>query len=353
MKRKRSSLGLLFSILAYVFGGLIALFGIIPLLSSSGSQDDGSLVLCVGFIVVGSIIFFAPMINKYTESKAYGSNSAKVAHLSNNNDNKESAGVDSSLSKQYCNYCGRILRQGANYCGNCGKAVIVPDNESNNHAGSQLFQGHTVIKQQDALSRLGLEPNLDLSELDALEVIRKIEGTLENCFEWCILHAKNLEDGTRAFKSIENNCTQSKLPLAAEIRLEQLLPYYYTKLSGSDLISFIDHMEGHDFERWCASRLIKIGFNNVEVTPGSNDQGVDIIAEKESIKYAIQCKCYSHDLGNKPVQEVFAGKNMYDCHVGVVMTNRYFTAGAKALAQKTGVLLWDRDKIIELIRLTQ
>ncbi len=112
----------------------------------------------------------------------------------------------------------------------------------------------------------------------------------------------------------------------------------------------IDTMEGHAFEFWCADLLRSNGFYNVNVTPGSNDQGVDIIAQKEEIHYAIQCKCFSSDLGNKPVQEVFAGKEMYNCQVAVVMTNRHFTAGAKALAEKTRVLLWDREKIIEMLK---
>lgn len=112
----------------------------------------------------------------------------------------------------------------------------------------------------------------------------------------------------------------------------------------------IDTMDGHLFEEWCADLLRKNGFENVFVTPGSNDQGVDIVAEKEAVYYAIQCKCYSNDLGNTPVQEVYAGKEMYNCQVGVVMTNRHFTDGAKALAQKTRVLLWDREKIIEYLK---
>lgn len=112
----------------------------------------------------------------------------------------------------------------------------------------------------------------------------------------------------------------------------------------------IDLMEGHEFEHWCAELLRKNGFLNVTVTPGSGDQGVDIVAEKESVHYAVQCKCYSSDIGNKPVQEVFAGKEMYGCQVGAVMTNRHFTSGAKQLAEKTRVLLWDRDKLIEMIQ---
>lgn len=110
-------------------------------------------------------------------------------------------------------------------------------------------------------------------------------------------------------------------------------------------LSDIDHMEGHKFERWCAALLKKVGFSDVEVTPGSNDQGVDILAKKDGIKYAIQCKCYSSDLGNKPVQEVNTGKAIYRCQVGAVITNRHFTQGAKEAAEATGVLLWDREEI--------
>lgn len=112
----------------------------------------------------------------------------------------------------------------------------------------------------------------------------------------------------------------------------------------------IDTMDGRSFEFWCADLLKRNGFYDVFVTPGSNDQGVDITAQKEGIHYAIQCKCFSSDLGNKPVQEVFAGKEMYNCQVAVVMTNQHFTNGAKLLAEKTRVLLWDREKITEMIK---
>lgn len=112
----------------------------------------------------------------------------------------------------------------------------------------------------------------------------------------------------------------------------------------------IDTMDGHAFEFWCANLLRHNGFYDVVVTPGSNDQGVDITAKKEEVHYAIQCKCFSSDLGNKSIQEVYAGKEMYNCQVAVVMTNQHFTNGAKLLAEKTRVLLWDREKIIELLR---
>lgn len=125
----------------------------------------------------------------------------------------------------------------------------------------------------------------------------------------------------------------------------------YKRHSSSSIVNLsdIDNMEGHDFEYWCADLLQKNGYENVEVTPGSGDQGIDVLAERDGIKYAIQCKCYSHDLGNTPVQEAEAGRVFYGCHVGVVMTNRYFTKGAKELAEKTRTILWDRDKLEKML----
>lgn len=111
----------------------------------------------------------------------------------------------------------------------------------------------------------------------------------------------------------------------------------------------IDKMDGRTFEQWCAKLLQKSGFINVEVTRASGDQGVDVLATLDGVKYAVQCKCYSSDLGNKPVQEVYAGRAIYDCQVGSVMTNRYFTSSAKELAEATGVFLWDRDWITSLL----
>lgn len=119
--------------------------------------------------------------------------------------------------------------------------------------------------------------------------------------------------------------------------------------SPRDILFSVDSMEGHDFEHWCAELLRRLSFSSVEVTQASGDQGVDVLAEKGGIKYAIQCKCYSSDIGNHAVQEVHAGKSMYNCHVGVVMTNRYFTPAAKELARITGILLWDRDALLEML----
>lgn len=110
-----------------------------------------------------------------------------------------------------------------------------------------------------------------------------------------------------------------------------------------------DIMTGLEFEEFCAEILKKNGYENVLVTKGSGDQGVDIIAYRDGVKYGFQCKCYSSDIGNKAVQEIYAGKAYYQCHVGIVLTNRQFTPAAIDLAKKNGIVLWDRSKLLELI----
>lgn len=112
----------------------------------------------------------------------------------------------------------------------------------------------------------------------------------------------------------------------------------------------MDEMEGHDFEYYCAELLREAGFQDVEVTRGSGDFGADILCERDGVTYAVQCKCYESVVGVHAVQEAYAGKAFYDCMVGAVMTNRYFTGPAVTCARKLNVLLWDRGYLEEITK---
>ena len=111
----------------------------------------------------------------------------------------------------------------------------------------------------------------------------------------------------------------------------------------------LDEMEGLDFEYYCAELLRNRGFIEVEVTKSSGDYGIDILAEKEGVTYAIQCKRYNAPVGVKAVQEAYAGRDFYDRMVGCVLTNQYFTQPAVDAAQKLKIFLWDRDYLEEMI----
>jgi len=107
-----------------------------------------------------------------------------------------------------------------------------------------------------------------------------------------------------------------------------------------------DTMTGHEFEHFCADLLLKNGFT-AEATSGSGDHGVDILAEKDGITYAIQCKRQSSNVGNKAVQEIYSGRTFYGKNIGAVLTNQYFTSSAKEAAERTGIVLWDRGQLEE------
>lgn len=118
---------------------------------------------------------------------------------------------------------------------------------------------------------------------------------------------------------------------------------------SSNKPDIFDDMEGSDFEKYCADLLIAMGYEEVELTPASHDFGVDIFADKDGISYAFQCKCYADPVGIKAIQEVYAGKDYYGSMVGVVITNQEFTKPAKEFAEKLNILLWDGDRVSEMI----
>ena len=108
--------------------------------------------------------------------------------------------------------------------------------------------------------------------------------------------------------------------------------------------------DGYMFEEYIASLLKCSGYTNVEVTPPTGDFGIDVLAEKNGISYAIQCKKYSGRVGVDAVQQVLAGKGYYKSDIGVVVTNSYFTQQAIELAKAVNIELWDNDKLNELSR---
>lgn len=110
------------------------------------------------------------------------------------------------------------------------------------------------------------------------------------------------------------------------------------KKKSSDVF---EDMEGHEFEYFCADLLADRGFTEVEVTKASGDYGIDILAQKDGVTYAIQCKRYTAPVGVKAIQEAYAGRDYYDRMVGAVMTNQYFTTPAVEAAKKLKILLWD------------
>lgn len=125
------------------------------------------------------------------------------------------------------------------------------------------------------------------------------------------------------------------------------------RFGRSRQLSDMDEMEGTDFEVFCARLLKQRGFDEIELTKASGDYGIDILAQKEGVTYAIQCKRYNEPVGVKAIQEAYAGRDYYDRMVGAVMTNQYFTAPAVEASRKLKILLWDRGYLDSMLEESQ
>lgn len=123
---------------------------------------------------------------------------------------------------------------------------------------------------------------------------------------------------------------------------------FRTYIVQKELI-LIDSMDGYAFEEYVGSLLEKIGYKNIQVTKRSGDQGMDIIANISTTKVGFQCKAYNSLVGNKAVQEGYAGKDFYNLDKAIIITNNYFTNSAYELASKLNVELWNRETIIRYI----
>ena len=111
-------------------------------------------------------------------------------------------------------------------------------------------------------------------------------------------------------------------------------------------------LTGFEFEEYMAQVLRDNGFRHVEVTVECGDQGVDILAVRGGKTYAIQCKNYTDLVGNKAVQEAYAGAQYYGCDIPVVVCPTDFTIPAQELAESTGVELWNGEKLSHMMRVS-
>lgn len=106
-----------------------------------------------------------------------------------------------------------------------------------------------------------------------------------------------------------------------------------------------------DFEKQICDKLKSMGFN-ARTTKASGDQGVDVLADRNGLSFAIQCKMYSKPVGNKAVQEVSAGRDFYGRNFGVVVSNADFTKSARQLASANGIILLNDNRLEKLLEYT-
>jgi len=128
--------------------------------------------------------------------------------------------------------------------------------------------------------------------------------------------------------------------------LAENLEIHLERMAEDKAEDFDKNMTPYEYEHYCASLLQDQGWK-ARATQASGDQGVDVVAERNGIKVAIQCKMYKQPVGNKAVQEIRTGVEFIDADFGAVVATNGFTRSAKELANKTGVILLHHSELSE------
>jgi HJR/Mrr/RecB family endonuclease len=116
---------------------------------------------------------------------------------------------------------------------------------------------------------------------------------------------------------------------------------------GSDpSIQPIDNMTGLEFERFVANKLKEQGYTEVKITE-EYDLGVDIIAEKDGLRWGIQVKRYFGLVGANAVRQVVTALRYYGCNRAMVVTNSLFSQVAIKLAACNKCKLIDRSLLLK------
>lgn len=143
--------------------------------------------------------------------------------------------------------------------------------------------------------------------------------------------------------------TKSALDQVRESRAEASNALY-TKL--------VEKNNGANFETMIADLLVALGYQDVKVIGGKDDQGVDIICEKRDgivkVRIAIQCKCknLTSQIGPKDISTLRDNLSTYQCQHGIVVTTTTLNDAAKAKAKEAGkepISFIEHDELLDLL----
>lgn len=190
-----------------------------------------------------------------------------------------------------------------------------------------------------------IEPDPQKHKLEVNFTIRTIEDTFSEKEDMSLLEGDEL-----------------KIQLFQKIRYIAFTLFDYIRIKQNALDQAISQVSGVkkmravpdnplEYEKYVSACLKDLGFK-ARPTKASGDQGADVLAEKNGVSFAIQCKKYSSPVGNKAVQEANAGRDFYKCDYGVVVSNAGFTKSAKQAANACKIILLNDTRLEKLLEYT-
>ena len=132
-------------------------------------------------------------------------------------------------------------------------------------------------------------------------------------------------------------------------KLIELERFEHLLKSGGRKQTSLDHMTGIQFQDYIAT-LFETRGDRVTRNPLSHDKGADLLIEEFGFRIAVQTKRRKQTIGIKAVQEVYSAQCYYGAQRALVITSNRFTKPAIEMADRLGVELWDRKRLLDEIK---
>ena len=106
-------------------------------------------------------------------------------------------------------------------------------------------------------------------------------------------------------------------------------------------------MSPRDFELFIAELLKEMEYYDVFVTPEKGDFGTDIVAKKNGVTTAVQCKRFNENnsVGNRDIQQLLGSMKYYHASHAIFVTTSYYTPQAMEQTKNASIELWDKDTL--------
>lgn len=163
------------------------------------------------------------------------------------------------------------------------------------------------------------------------------------------------EDVYTLFREVQESVKKSPTitPKKLELKFEEATTEDEEHSIG--LLNLIQNLPAFGFEKLCKRLLTEIGINDIIITGGSGDQGIDgkgivKLNDVVSLNIVFQCKRYKETVSPHHVRD-FRGAMQGRGEKGLIITTGRFTKEAKNEASRDGVTpieLIDGDRLVEL-----
>lgn len=245
----------------------------------------------------------------------------------------------------------RILYAGSN------KIQVIEINPLTQEA-AKLFEAREEAKPNIAVN----EHTFTLIHASFNEIEQRINSRLHNILggkemdrlenvirEKAFVIEQQLQDIGEANRSLfqekyENIMTNFK------IQSDKLKEKEVRRRSFDKKVEQLMELSPRDFEIYVADLFMALGYEKVELTPATNDKGVDVLIEHQGQRIAIQCKKYKGLIGSPMIQTFIGAMRHAESQKGFFVTTSVFSIEAEKMAAQHPIELIDGTRLAELIQ---